>query len=334
MTNPNNAIGTNAAYGGRTSAKAFNDVLGAFTPGIVSGWECQVDSGLTVVLGGASGIRDVAVAVNNTGDKTSINNISADEVAVTISAAPATDSRIDAIVAYVDNPPQGSATSADNPEACGIIAVQGTVAADPVEPTENVIRSAITADGASGTTAYYVVLATVTVPTGTTDLIPAYITQGEKSQLIIMSDASNITMTNVDPGEGVPLAENHFIGVYSENPSAPIVLDYSLTEVDTGYTWIDGSPIYKKTISTGTLPSGIADDTTVAHSISNLSKVIKIEGYAYNGTNFTPLPYVRGTSSGALAGVVVDTTYVSIAANADLTAFTESYVTLYYTKSS
>ena len=30
MANPNNAIGTNAAFGGRTSPNAFNDVLGAF----------------------------------------------------------------------------------------------------------------------------------------------------------------------------------------------------------------------------------------------------------------------------------------------------------------
>lgn len=217
MTNPNNAIGTNAAYGGRTSVKAFNDVLGAFTPGIISGWNCQVDTGLTVMLGGSSSARDVAVAVNNTGDKTTINNISADEVLVTVAAAPPANSRIDAIVAYVDNPPQGSSTSADNPEACGIIPVSGTAAADPVAPDENAIRSAITADGASGTTAYYVVLATVTVPTGTTDLIPGYIKQGEDAKLTIMSDASNITVTDYDPGEGAALEANHFIAVYTND---------------------------------------------------------------------------------------------------------------------
>lgn len=333
MTNPNNAIGTNAAYGGRTSAKAFNDVLGAFTPGIVSGWECQVDSGLSVTLGGASGIRDVAVAVNNTGDKTSINNISADEITVTIAAAPATNSRVDAIVAYVDNPPQGSATSADNPEACGIIAVQGTSAADPEEPSENIIRSAITADGASGTTAYYVVLATVTIATGTTDLTNDDITQGEKSQLIIMSDASNITMTNVDPGEGVALAPNHFIGVYSENPSAPIVLDYSLTEVDTGYTWIDGSPIYKKTVDCEALLNNSIK--SVNHNISNLGFIVKIEGMtlATTGTSL-PIPFASISSQDNNINISVTTSAIIIATGVDRSNCTETYVTLYYTKTS
>ena len=211
MTNPDNAIGTNAAYSGRTSVKAFNDVLSAFTPGIVSGWEAQPDTGLTITLGGGHSVRDVAIAVNNTGDRTTINNISEDEVLVTVAAAPVSNSRIDAIVAYVDNPPQGVATTADNPSACGLIAVTGTPSADPVVPNDSAIRTAITADGASGATAYYVILATVTVPTGTTDLIPDYITQGEKSVPI---SSAVITMTSTDPGEGVPLAANHFIAVY------------------------------------------------------------------------------------------------------------------------
>ena len=183
MTNPNNAIGTNAAYSGRTSVNAFNDDLAAYSRGVLSGWNCQVDTGLTVLLGGGNSVRDVAIAEDNAGNKTTINNISLDEVSVTLDTAPGANSRIDAIVAYVDNPPQGSDSTADNPEACGIIPVAGTPAVDPQAPDDNAIRTAITADGASGTTAYYVVLATVTVPTGTTDLIPGYIQQGDKAIL-------------------------------------------------------------------------------------------------------------------------------------------------------
>lgn len=182
-TNPNNAVGTNAAYSGRTSVNAFNDDLAAYSRGILTGWNCQVDTGLTIILGGGHSVRDVAIAEDNAGNKTTINNISLDEVPVTLDTAPGANSRIDAIVAYVDNPPQGSDSTADNPEACGIIPVAGTPAVDPQVPDDNAIRTAITADGASGTTAYYVVLATVTVPTGTTDLIPEYIQQGDKSVL-------------------------------------------------------------------------------------------------------------------------------------------------------
>lgn len=183
MTNPNNAIGTNAAYSGRTSVNAFNDDLAAYSRGILTGWNCQVDTGLTVILGGGHSVRDVAIAEDNAGNKTTINNISLDEVPVTLDTAPGANSRIDLIVAYVDNPPQGSDSTADNPEACGIIPVAGTPAVSPQAPDDNAIRTAITADGASGTTAYYVILAKITVPTGTTDLIPGYIEQGDKAVL-------------------------------------------------------------------------------------------------------------------------------------------------------
>ena len=199
MTNPNNAVGTNAAYSGRTSVNAFNDDLAAYSRGILTGWNCQVDTGLTVILGGGHSVRDVAIAEDNAGNKTTINNISLDEVPVTLDTAPGANSRIDLIVAYVDNPPQGSSSTADNPEACGIIPVAGTPAVDPQAPDDNAIRTAITADGASGTTAYYVILAKITVPTGTTDLIPGYIEQGDKAALNANQIADgSITSSKID----------------------------------------------------------------------------------------------------------------------------------------
>lgn len=191
MTNPDNAVGTNAAYGGRTSANAFNDDLAAYSRGIMSGWACSPNSGMSVVLGGDGSTRDVAVAEDNAGNKTTINNISGAPVSATISAAPANNSRIDAIVAYVDNPPQGSSTIVDNYEACGLIVVEGTASSSPVEPTDGAIRSAITADGASGATAYYVVLATVTVASGTTDITADVITPGQNA----MIQAQNVPIT-------------------------------------------------------------------------------------------------------------------------------------------
>lgn len=177
-SNPNNAIGTNAAYDGRTSVNAFNDVMGLLSRGVLSGWECVPKSGMTVSIGGTSGVRDVAIAEDNNGNRTSINNISGVPVDVPISPAPASNSRIDLIVAYVDNPPTGTSTDTDNPGACGIITVEGTAAATPTAPDDSDIRAAITADGASGTTAYYVVLASLTIPSGTTDIDGTMIEQG------------------------------------------------------------------------------------------------------------------------------------------------------------
>lgn len=177
MTNPNNAIGTNAAYSGRTSVNSFNDVLSVLSRGIISGWACSPSSGLTVVLGGDGTTRDVAVAEDNIGNRTTINNISGSPISVTIGAAPSTNRRIDLIVAYVDNPPEGSSSITDNYEACGLVVVEGTPASSPIAPDDNAIRTAITGEGASGVTAYYVVLAQITIATGTTDIDATMITQ-------------------------------------------------------------------------------------------------------------------------------------------------------------
>lgn len=194
-TNPNNAIGTNGAFGGRTSVNAFNDNLSAWTRGVMSGWACEPDSGMTVALGGDSDVRDVAIAEDDAGNKTSINNISLAPVKVTIPGAPASNTRIDSIVAYVDNPPQGSATITDNYESCGIIVVSGTATSSPVPPNESTIRSAITADGATGATAYYVVLANVSVANGTTDITSGEIMAGDVAQL---SGTGVVTADNID----------------------------------------------------------------------------------------------------------------------------------------
>lgn len=177
-SNPNNAVGTNAAYGGRTSVKAFNDNIGAYSRGIISGWACSPSSGMTVALGGNGTTRDIAIAEDVSGNKITVNNISESPISVTMSAAPSSNSRIDLIVAYVDNPPQGSATALDNPAACGLITVKGTAAANPVAPNESAIRTAITADGASGSTAYYVILAQITIAAGTTDIVARNISAG------------------------------------------------------------------------------------------------------------------------------------------------------------
>lgn len=188
-SNPNNAVGTNAAYDGRTSVKAFNDGIGAYSRGILSGWACSPNTGMTVSLGGNGTTRDIAIAEDVGGNKITVNNISESPINVTMSAAPSANSRIDLIVAYVDNPPQGSATSIDNPGACGLITVSGTAAANPVAPTESAIRTAITADGASGATAYYVVLANITIANGTTDLTSDDIQAG---------DSAGIGSNNID----------------------------------------------------------------------------------------------------------------------------------------
>lgn len=256
-TNPNNAIGTNAAFGGRTSPNAFNDVLGAFQGrGIVSGWECSPDSGMTVVLGGNGTTRDVAIAEDSAGNKTTVDNIPASPISLTIAAAPATQSRIDAVVVYVNNPPQGSSTAVDNYGTVGILDVQGATASTPIAPDDSDIRTAITADGASGATAYYVVLAYITVASGTTTLTSAEIEAGPSASL-------QSALTNIPDGSitGTKIAAStvtsHNIDWTTIEGSNSIKLGNLLiqwgTYTFTGVSWVDWWNNYQRT-DTLTIP--------------------------------------------------------------------------------
>ena len=327
MTNPNNAIGTNAAYNGRTSVNAFNDSLSAYNRGIMSGWACVPNVGLTVSVGGISGTRDVAVAEDNAGNKTTINNISAQPINVTLAAAPVSNSRIDLIVIYVDGSPQGVATVTDNPSACGIVAVKGTASATPSVPNDSAIRASITADGAAGTTAYYTIVAQITMATGTTDITSGMINPGERTEVPLISTVLSepSTVAYVDTANiidnAVTAVKTNFGG------------NYSTSEQNTGFTWIDGKYIYKKTVDTGAMPN--ATEKTVAHGISNLGRVIKIEGYCYNSQNDTtfPLPF-SWTAETSDVGVLIGTTTINIRSGVNRTDYAESYITLYYTKSS
>lgn len=198
MTNPDNALGTNGAFGGRTSVNALNDVTAVFDrSGIVRGWACVPSSGMVVALGGDGVNRDVAIAEDPVGNRTTINNISGAAVEVTIPAAPTVNSRIDAIVAYVSNPPQGSATEIDNPSAVGLIVVSGAVAVSPTAPAESAIRSAITADGASGSNAYYVILAYVVVRAGITTITASDITNGGMAGVVEANGSQSVSSSTI-----------------------------------------------------------------------------------------------------------------------------------------
>ena len=234
-TNPNNAVGTNAAYSGRTSPNALNDALGIFSGrGVLSGWDCSPDSGMDVKIGGDGSHRDVAIAEDNSGNKITVNNISQAPISVTIPAAPASNSRVDAIVAYVENPPMGTSTDTDNPGTVGLIVVSGTVASSPVVPSDNTIRTAITADGAAGSTAYYVILATVLVQSGTTTITGSNITDGDSATISNSSIAENsISNTKLSSPKVIASGTKVFGTVTAGDNDA--VIQIGTTLADTSY---------------------------------------------------------------------------------------------------
>ena len=102
---------------------------------------------------------------------------------------------------------------------------------------------------------------------------------------------------------------------------------YSTSEQVVG-EWIDGKPIYQKTIECGALPNNTTKN--VAHGITNASKFISVSAYTTNGTNYMFLnhPYEY------FANVICNATNVMLRTNTNLSAYTETYVTIQYTKTS
>ncbi len=243
MTNPGQALGTNAAFGGRTSPNAFNDVLAAFNGrGILSGWACEPVSGMTVALGGDHKARDVAIAEDDAGNRTTVDNRSGAPVQITLEPAATVGQRIDLIVAYVQNPPTPTNKIPDNPECVSLIAVEGEVAVEPLAPTEEQIRAAITADGGSGMTAYYVVLATISIPENATD----------------------ITVSEIQPGDpvGVGTTIDETLSTESENPVQNKVITKALDEINTQISGVDATLTRIDTGAGVTLDSAVEDETT------------------------------------------------------------------------
>lgn len=106
------------------------------------------------------------------------------------------------------------------------------------------------------------------------------------------------------------------------------IANYSSTEQATGGTWVDGKRIYKKTVDIGSLPDNATKN--VAHGISNLDTVIKMEGYAYESPSFIPLPFVTNNDSNQVY-LIVNATNIIIGTGANRSSFS-GYVTLWYTK--
>lgn len=108
---------------------------------------------------------------------------------------------------------------------------------------------------------------------------------------------------------------------------------YSTEETVSGGTWIDGSTIYKKTINFGALPN--AANKAVAHGISNLNRVIRVEAIADYGTGNTkfPVPFSSPTGLGSGVSLAIESSTIEIRTGSDRSGAT-AYVTIYYTKSS
>lgn len=107
-------------------------------------------------------------------------------------------------------------------------------------------------------------------------------------------------------------------------------MDYSTSEQDTGCKWIDGKPIYKKTVSIGALPN--ATSKSVAHGITNLGLVVKAEGFASDSGGVRVIfPFASVSAVGDQITMRFEATNVVIFTGTNRSGFS-GYVTLWYTK--
>lgn len=115
-------------------------------------------------------------------------------------------------------------------------------------------------------------------------------------------------------------------------PVVDTIGDYSTSEVDTGYHWIDGRTIYKKTINFGALPN--KNNKGVNLNIPNLGMVIGTEAFcAYSsGVNF-PIPFTNVNDFDSSVMLNYTATQVVITTKSDRSGAT-GYITMYYTKTS
>lgn len=180
MTNPDNIVRVRARNGGRASVYEANGWCQAYGSGILDGTGVvqNTSANMTVLVGGSSSKPDVLIAENPSGYKIALDLVGEQPVTIT---APASNSRISAIVAYTDDLALESTedTVTGSPASCGLIVVNGSSSASPSAPTDTQIRNAITADGATGSQASYAVIATITVASNTTTITDSLITRNQ-----------------------------------------------------------------------------------------------------------------------------------------------------------
>lgn len=199
MTNPDNIVRVRARNGGRASVYEANGWAQAFSAGLFEGNGVlqNTSADMNVLVGGSATKPDVVLATNPAGYKIALDLVGQRAVAIT---APASNSRIAAIVAYTNDLSVASTQTniTGSPASCGLIVVNGSTASSPVAPTDAQIRTAITADGATGSQAAYCVIATIKVASNTTVINNALITNQTAILNINNIGDNSITSEKVD----------------------------------------------------------------------------------------------------------------------------------------
>lgn len=119
---------------------------------------------------------------------------------------------------------------------------------------------------------------------------------------------------------------NHIMPYLNGQPA----LNYSTEEQVVG-TWIDGKPLYQKTIDCGALPN--ASQKIVSTGIQNAETLVWAFGCTTNDNNTTKmvLPRIRKDNKDILIGYDANLLSITIDTESDRSS-TNAYVVLQYTK--
>lgn len=222
MTNPNNIIRVRARNGGRASVYEANGWAQTFSTGLLEGNGViqNTSADLHVLVGGQASKPDVLIAENPAGYKIALDIVGQQAITIT---TPASNSRISAIVAYTDDLSLSTDqdTVTGSPASCGLIVVNGTAASSPVAPTDAQIRTAITADGATGSQAAYCVIATITVSSATTTITDSIININRATINVANNVADgSITASKMDfeTSTATLSFSNTHVGNYAQGP--------------------------------------------------------------------------------------------------------------------
>ena len=106
--------------------------------------------------------------------------------------------------------------------------------------------------------------------------------------------------------------------------------NYSTSEQDTGFTWIDGKHIYKKTLSVTNIVEGA---NSKAHGITNFYCCLKYEGFVPDSGLMLPASsqLATATANNSISIWTISSSAINIYSSINVS---QLYITLYYIKTS
>lgn len=317
------SLGTSNRDGGKTSESGHLRALAK----IVNG---DVLEGLDVSQRSAGANMSVDIAVGDAflrrSDGSYAHPVFNDAVYnQVISAADGSNPRRDIIVIYVD---YGQAPSTDvSNNTNGVVkikVVNGTPAGSPVDPNAAAIQSSVGAGNP------YSILARVRVPAGQTSISNSLI---DDLRSLITSKVNTVnTLSILDSAITAAKLASASVTESKLDFSTLKFGNYSTSEVDTGFKWINGSAIYKKTTTASWTASTVEQFITGITGAST-GLIIDMQAILYDATDVYPNAYqnYNAPSLQALIGKIQKNDGNYRYAGVGLTSGT-IHITVWYTK--